>query len=78
MNDASLRTRRLFLVIDGGRVLFRSADRARAWAYQQGWNSPTATVVKVLDIGPQGRGRRLTLHRARGRGRRQRLFRPGR
>ena len=51
MKDASAQ-RKWFLVIDEGRVLYRSKDRAQARAYQQGWNSTTAAVVKVVRVWP--------------------------
>ena len=47
-----------FLVIDEGRVLYRSKDRAQARAYQQGWDSTTAAVVRVVRVWPR-EGREL-------------------
>lgn len=39
------RRRRMYLVVEGDRVLYRNPHRGRAAAYFRGWNSTTAEIL---------------------------------
>jgi hypothetical protein len=60
MNSLIVENRRYYMVVDRGRILFRSHDRAAAGAYCRGWNSPTAAILKVQPArGTETAARRL-------------------
>lgn len=42
--------RKLYVVIDGRRLLYCSTSRAKARAYHSGWNSATALVLGVSSV----------------------------